>query len=102
MRLQVTLPTIPCGQTNLKAARPQLRDHSEQRHVEVAAKKAGAEHSHVLRQQVPKASVGCRSGFQFSLRRPAVHVCIGDLDLIEVLGVSRITPATAGSAIPHF
>ena len=94
------LPTIPRGQINLKAARPQLKDHTEQRHVEIAAKKAGAELGHVLRQQVPNTFVGCCS--QFSPRCPEVHVCIGDLDLIEVLGVSPINPATAGSAIPPF
>ena len=101
MRLQVILPTVPRGQTNLKAARPQLRDHSEQCHVEVAAKKAGAELSHVFRQQVPKAFVGCRSGSQLSLRRPEVQVRIGDPDLIEVLGVIPINSATADSDIPH-
>ena len=102
MRLQVILPTVPGGQTNLKAARPQLRDHSEQCHVEVAAKKAGAlELSHVCRQQVPKAFVGCRSVSQLSLRRPEMHVRIGDPYLIGVTGVIPINSATADSDMPH-
>ena len=59
--LQMILPTIPRGQIDLKAACPQLRHDFEQRHVEVAAQKPGAEGDQVCRQDIPEPLVRLRS-----------------------------------------